>query len=263
MAGLPRSGGTMLSSILSQNPDIYVSPQSVLPNTLAATYNQYQSQENKDADQWDNIYRVMEMIIPTFYGGNSEKYIIDRNFSWLDAHPYVVLENHLKNEIRVICPVRNILDILASWNKLCENDKSNTYDKEILKVIKNKKPMADKRAQYFMEHVGSENGLRSSLHNMTRAMYPEFKDKILFVDYDDLVSDTNAQLARVYNFLGIDYFESDLNNLQATHEYKDAWGVKDHHKVKPTISKEEYIYDDIFLPSTIKEYSGLEFWKNL
>jgi hypothetical protein len=30
MAGLPRSGGTLLSSILSQNPDVYVSPQSTL-----------------------------------------------------------------------------------------------------------------------------------------------------------------------------------------------------------------------------------------
>ena len=67
MAGLPRSGGTLLSSILNQNPNIYVSPQSTLPNTLGATYNQYQSKENKDYDQFQNIYNVMEMIIPTFY----------------------------------------------------------------------------------------------------------------------------------------------------------------------------------------------------
>ena len=76
MAGLPRSGGTMLSSILNQNPNIYVSPQSALPNTLGSTYNQYQSDENKDSNQWDSIYRVIEMIIPTFYGGREEKYII-------------------------------------------------------------------------------------------------------------------------------------------------------------------------------------------
>jgi hypothetical protein len=67
MAGLPRSGGTLLSSILNQNPDIYVSPQSTLPNTLGAAYNQYQSKENKDYDQFQQIYNVMEMIIPKFY----------------------------------------------------------------------------------------------------------------------------------------------------------------------------------------------------
>ena len=36
MAGLPRLGGTLLSSLLSQNPDVYVSLQSVLPNTFSA-----------------------------------------------------------------------------------------------------------------------------------------------------------------------------------------------------------------------------------
>jgi len=262
MGGLPRSGGTMLSSILNQNPDIYVSPQSVLPNTLGATYNQYSSKENKDSDQWDSIYRVMEMIIPTFYSGYKEKYIIDKNFSWLDAHPYVILENHLKNPIKVICPVRNILEILASWNRLCENDPNNQYDSDIIKSDKTKRPMADKRADFFMNMGNAESGILNVIENLKRILYPQFKDNIMLVDYDDMISDTEESVKRVYDFLGINYYDHDFNNLSTPHKYTDHWGVKNHHKVKKVIEKEQYVLDDIFLPSTIKKYSGLEFWKS-
>ena len=261
MAGLPRSGGTLISSILNQNPDIYVSPQSTLPNTLAATYNQYQSKENKDSNQWDSVFRVMETIIPTFYGGHKEKYIIDKNFSWLDDHPYVILENHLKNDIKVICPVRNVLEILASWNRLCDNDPENVYDKEVKRVVKSKVPMADKRARYFMEAVGDDNGIKKGIHNMTRVLYPEFKGKIMLVDYENLMTDTEKEIKSIYNFLGIEYFNADLSNLSTPHEYTDTWGVKNHHRVKKEISQEEYNLEEIFLPSTIKQYSNLEFWK--
>jgi len=263
MAGLPRSGGTMLSSILSQNPDIYVSPQSVLPNTLGATYNQYQSKENKDSDQWDSIYRVMEIIIPTFYGGHKETYIIDKNFSWLDAHPYVILENHLKNPLRVICPVRNVMGILASWNRLCENDPKNSYDPEINKVDKTKRPMADKRADYFMTMGGDENGIRIGIENMKRVLHPQFKDNIMLVDYDDLTTNTEETVDKVYDFLGIPHYQVDLSNLSTPHTYTDHWGVKDHHKVKKIIQRENYVLEDIFSPSIIKKYSGLEFWKGV
>lgn len=262
MAGLPRSGGTLLSSILNQNPDIYVSPQSVLPNTLGAAYNQYQSKENKDSDQWDNIYRVMEMIIPTFYSGYKEKYIVDKNFSWLDPHPYVILEHHLKNPIRVICPVRNVIDILASWNRLCENDPNNAYDPEINKVDKTKRPMADKRADYFMNLGGEENGIRNGIENMKRILYPQFKDNIMLVNYDDLTTHTEETVNKVYDFFGIPHYEADLSTLSTPHTYTDHWGVKDHHKVKETVKREDYVIEDIFSPSIIRKYSGLEFWKN-
>jgi sulfotransferase len=264
MAGLPRSGGTLISSILNQNPDIYVSPQSTLPNTLGAAYNQYQSKENKDSDQFQNIFNVMESIIPTFYNSNPEKYIVDKNFSWLEPHPYVILEKHLKNDIKVICPVRSVLEILASWNRLCEKDPKNNYDVEIKKTDRTKLPMADKRANYFMR-IGTDgdtpSGILNSIENMKRVLYPQFKDNIMLVDYGILMQDTKWTIDAIYDFLEIDHYESDLDNLSTPHTYNDTWGVKNHHTVKSSIEQEKYDLEKIFLPETIKKYSGLEFWK--
>ena len=261
MAGLPRSGGTLMSSILNQNPDIYVSPQSALPNTLAGVYNEYQSKEHKDSDQFQNIYNVMEIIIPTFYSNHPEKYIIDKHFGWLAGHPYVILENHLKNPIRVICPVRDVLGILASWNRLCKKDPKNNYDKEIKKDYKDKRPMADRRADYFMKMGDEKNGILEGIENMKRVLHPEFKDNILLVDYDDLTQETGETIDSIYNFLGIEKFNHDFNNITNPNPHTDHWGIKDHHKVKSTIVREDSDYSKIFSPETIKKYSGLEFWK--
>jgi sulfotransferase len=263
MAGLPRSGSTLLASILNQNPDIYVSAQSPLPNMLGAAYNQYQSKENLDSSRFDDIYNVVDNIIPLFYEKHPEKYIIDKNFSWLDPHPYVILEHHLTNEIRVICPVRDVMEILASWNKLCENDKSNEYDKLIMKGDKSKRAIADKRADYFMNVNNEENGIRNGIENMKRVLYPQFKDNIMLVDYNDLALNTPETIDKIYKFLGIDSFEHTFENMKTTHQYNDVWGVKGHHEIKPTIDKEEYDLTKIFSADTIKKYSGLEFWKDI
>lgn len=263
MGGLPRSGSTLLASILNQNPDIYVSAQSPLPNILGAAYNQYQSKENLDSSRFDDIYNVVDNIIPLFYEKHPEKYIIDKNFSWLDPHPYVILEHHLTNEIRVVCPVRNVLDILASWNRVCEADPNNEYDKIIIKNDKSKRSIADKRADYFMSSAGEENGIVKSIENLKRILYPQFKNNIMLVDYDDLMSDTTGTINKVYKFLGIESFEHTFENMKTTHEYANVWGVKDHHEIKPTIQKEEYNLESIFSKQTIEKYSGLEFWKDI
>jgi sulfotransferase len=261
MAGLPRSGSTLLASILNQNPEIYVSAQSPLPNMLGAAYNQYQSKENLDSSRFDDIYNVVDNIIPLFYANHPEKYIVDKNFSWLDPHPYLILENHLKNDIKVICPVRDILEILASWNKLCEKDKNNEYDKLIIKGDKSKRSMADKRADFFMNLGEEGNAITNSLENLKRVLYPQFKDNILLVEYNDIVFNTKETIENIYNFLEIEKFDHTFNSLKTTHKYNDIWGVKGHHDIKPEIKKEDYDLPKLFSKHIIDKYSGLEFWK--
>lgn len=261
MAGLPRSGSTLLASILNQNPDIYVSAQSPLPNMLGAAYNQYQSKENLDSSRFDDIYNVVDNIIPLFHEKHPEKYIIDKNFSWLEPHPYVILENHLKNDIKVICPVRDVIEILASWNKLCEKDKENEYDKLIIKGDKSKKTLADKRADFFMNFNEEGLGIRNGIENMKRILYPQFKHSILLVEYNDIVLNTSETIEKIYDFLGVERFEHTFSSLKTTHEYNDIWGAKGHHEIKPEIGKEDYDLSRIFSQATIDKYSGLEFWK--
>lgn len=257
MAGLPRSGGTLISSILNQNPDIYSSANSVLANTLGSVYNQYSSNENLDVDQRENIYSVLDGIIPLFYECRKERYIIDKNFFWLERIPWSILEKHLKNEIRVICPVRNIMHMIASWNRMCEEDAENRHDKDMVKVDRSNRSMPDKRADFFMNGnrvFEKIDGINVALHNV-----PE---NILLVDYDKLIEDPKDTINTICGFLGISEYNHNFTKLSTPHQYNDYWGVKNQHVVKDSIDRQNYNLEEIFSKETIEKYSNLEFWKH-
>lgn len=256
MAGLPRSGGTLISSILNQNPQIYVSPNSVLANMVGSVYNQYKSNENLDVDQKENIYSVLDAIIPLFYETRSEKYVIDKNFYWLDRHLYSVLEKHLKNNIRVICPVRNVMHMISSWNRMCEDDPINRHDQDMLKLDSSDRSMPDKRADYFM----NGNRIIERIKNL-KSFVDSVPNNIMLVDYENLILNTDETINNIYDFLGIPYYNHYFTGLTTPHDYNDYWGVKNQHVVKSFIHREDYDLENIFSQETISKYSKLEFWE--
>ncbi len=257
MAGLPRSGGTLISSILNQNPDIYVSPESVLSKILMYTYNEYQSAENLDCDQSDKIYECINNTLLNFYSNSKEKYIIDKSFYWLQRHQYLILENHLNNPIKIICPVRDIMHILASWNKLLSDDANNEFDKKIIEKDETDRRIEDKRADYIMQ----ETDIYNFIEGMKRSTHPNFKNEIFFIDYNDLVENTEKTISSIYEFLNIEKYVHDFNFFSTPHNHTDHWGIKDHHKVKEKLIKDNYDIEKIFSKETIEKYSGMEFWK--
>jgi sulfotransferase len=261
MAGMPRSGSTLLGAILMQNPDVYVSPQSCLPNAIGAMYNQYQSLENKDSDQFKNIFAAVDAMIPAFYSVNPQPYIIDKHFYWNAPHPWVILQHHLKNSVRVINPVRDVMDTLASFNRLCEEDPNNSYDREVREFDQRNVPMADKRAKFFMER--EESGILSALQNMRGVYENGGAENSLFVEYESMLTNPSGTIEQVYKFLGIPEYQHDVSSISNPHEYTDAWGVKNHHKVKSQLQETVYDHPNIFSEETIAKYSHLNFWRDL
>lgn len=256
MAGLPRSGGTLLASILNQNPDIYVSPNSVLANMLGSVYNQYNSNENLDVDQRENIYSVLDGVAPLFYETRRERFIVDKNFFWLDRTLFSILEKHLRNEVKIICPVREVLHMAASWNRMCQEDPHNRHDRDMLNIDSTDRSLSDKRADYFM----TGNRIVDKIDNI-KMFLENTQNTVLVIDYDNLLDDPKWAIDRIYNFLGIDHYEHHFDNLVTPHDYSDHWGVRNQHTVKPYLHREEYNIDTIFSKETIDKYSGLEFWK--
>lgn len=261
MAGLPRSGTTLLTSILNQNPEIYTSPLSPLLNTMGLTYNQYQDNSAKDVDQKQGIYNMLDQLPQSMYRHLPQRHIIDKNFHWTDDIPFTMIYQHIGPEVKVICPVRNILEILSSFNTLAVNDRTNSKDRDVASFDKTKLPMADRRANFWMNNPNGE--IRPSLEGMKKALYPELRNNFHFIEYTDLVERPKETIEGVYQFLEIVPFEHDFGSLKMPFEFNDSYGLKNHHKIRPTISNEGVPPEDVFLPETIEKYSGLEFWRNL
>ena len=100
--GLPRAGNTLLCSILNQNPNVYATGMSCLPEVFLRLL---KIAEDDIAYQTspcpENLQNVFVNLFETFYGHRDEEVIIERS-SWTTPFNYQVLNAPTKNKM-VFC----------------------------------------------------------------------------------------------------------------------------------------------------------------
>jgi sulfotransferase len=117
LAGLPRSGNTLLSSILNQNPDIQVSANSLISEIFYYGVSLQFNEVFQNFPDYDSLENYLRSIFDSYYQNWDAKYIIDRG-PWGTENNLNILENLFGDDIKIICTVRDITEILASFIKL-------------------------------------------------------------------------------------------------------------------------------------------------
>jgi sulfotransferase len=84
-----------------------------------------------------------------------------------------------------------------------------------------------------------------------------------FVDYNDLISDPEETLQKIYEFLEEEPYEHDFSNILNKHEESDlnTYGLADMHKVRKELKKTSANPKDVLPPSILGRYKQMEFWK--
>ena len=132
--GLPRAGNTIFSAILNENPDIYATGHSFVPDIFYAIKEaQKNSMRFKNYPCPTNLRNVYKNIIPNYYSHHDFKYIVERG-DWLTPYNYEVLQSIAPNPIKVVILVRDILEIIKSYLKLCK-DYPNYFYNQIYKSL--------------------------------------------------------------------------------------------------------------------------------
>lgn len=266
LAGLQRSGATLLSSILNQNPSIWTSPASPLFRMLDAQVSALGSGENIDYDRSDAIKASISMSAREFYADKSSDFIIDKNLNWQTVRGLSLISEFITKEPKIICPVRSIPEILASFDtviKAVSENANNAIDAEVLAQTAPIGSLADRRAEWLMRY---DKDIPVCIEGMKLALNPELRNMFLFVEYDDLISNTKEQISRIYEFLGIPKFEHEYSNIfdpTNISENSPVTGIKYLHKVRPKIEKKSLPPEEVLSREIINKYSGWEFWRNL
>jgi sulfotransferase len=265
MAGMQRSGATILSAILNQNPDIWVSPASPLYRMLAAQVQSYNELENKDYNRDAAIDNVIKNIPHNFYADKKAKYIIDKNLNWTSPLGAEIIFKYITQNIKFICPVRDVLDIMTSFDSIINaspDSKLNIMDEQVLAYTFPDKPLADRRADFLMRH---DKDIALTLDFMKHATLPEFRHLFHFVEYDDLTTNPQKEINKIYDFLEIPKYNHEFENIvdSSNISRESLTGIKDLHTIRPQVQKLSKRPQDVLLPETIKKYSGLEFWREL
>jgi sulfotransferase len=243
LAGLPRSGSTLLSALLSQRKDTYVSPTSDLYDVTRGAYNGWRTSPSNNK-QYKNNARILDIlasIIETHYADHSEPIIIDKGRSWT-VPKAIESMTELLDEVKIIATVRPMTDCLASFVKI---------KKVRLERVENFCNTSQIAEHLFLSYKYLELG------------YNEFPDVFHFIEYDNLVEHTECELQKVEAFLNMKPFSYKLRDIRpgASKEDDSIWRIKGLHKVRSTIYKRKYDGYALLGDKIHKMYQWKEFWK--
>ena len=251
LAGFPRAGNTLLTSILNQNPDIGCTPNSI---TLEIMKDVFLLKANKVFLNYPDHYsldNVLDMIYPSYYKNWSFKYIIDRSPAGTSGN-LALLKKHFKQEIKIIFLVRPLLEVLASWIAWS----LKTPDSFIRKATKN----STEACHYLMREDGQ---IMKELKCMNNLLKPENKHHVHFVDYKEIVEKSVATIKGIYQFLGIPPFKHRFKNLDQVMinglGYDDTIMGKGMHTIKTKKLIKSTTDVNILPPEIIKQYGVIKF----
>ena len=264
LSGLPRAGNTLLSTLLNQNPDILVTPNSVTAHLLLKLHESKQTFMYKNFPVEKHLHNVTNNLFHNFYSHLPQKYIIDRG-AWGTPYNFSLLKQYLKQDIRIIFLVRDIKEILNSFIHLCENNPNFYINQQYQKL--------DKSTLYVDEIEAKCNLILAPDQMVDRQLYSlkhlidlnQFKeDRALLIEYNQLISQPESTMEKVYRFLKIRPFKHSFVNLKKYEmnglKYNDDYLGAPMHALQ--LDKISPINKIMLLSSRlINKYKNMEFWK--
>ena len=258
MAGLPRAGSTLLKSIINQNPNIYTQPVTPVMELMYHTEQYFLTSEQYIGyPNPEGAYKLISNIIENYYFKVEKPIIIDHNRAW--SNNIERLKTYITPNPKIICPVRDISEILTSFITMIHRNSDEVSFIDQTLIDKGFTVDDDNRCQYLM----SDDGIvEQALWAQSQAFIRNETDYLLMVEYDDLVNIPQETMDRIYNFLEIDGYKHDFNNVKNNHRGSEKqWNLKDMHHVRNKVQKISKKPEDVLSSFILNKYSKMEYWK--
>jgi sulfotransferase len=218
LSGLPRTGSTVLSAILSQNPVLHAgqnSPVCQLMWDAQVSCETTADEQLAGSRRLDFQQEYISAIPHMFYAGTSAATVVDKCRSWTLPDNMAIIRRYITPTPRVIVMTRPLEEVVESLLAV--------YDT-------NGQPMT--RDELLTE--GSEPIMRSN--DGARVAAESQSDEFLFVTYADFMADPPATLRRIYEFCEWEPFAHNFDQIICAHPEDDmVYGLSGLHTVRPTV----------------------------
>jgi len=258
MAGLPRSGSTVLSAILNQNPEVYSSPQTDLISLLYKFESEIPNLESYRADLLFSSFDAAIRGIPNnFYSPIQKPVIIDKNRGWGTPYNWDNLSPYVNPEGKVILTMRPILEVLASFVKIAKKTQQAKnilpfFDRNLF--VSNYRDETDVIVDNLMIANGEIDRAILSIANLLK----NHKDRVHVVWMDQLVQSPQETLNGIYDFLELEQFEHDFNNIKEVDKHNDlsGYGMVGLHDLKKKLTKPDNKPEKVLSNYAIEKYKN-------
>jgi len=245
----PRSGNTLFASIMNQNPEIACTPNSITLEIMKDLFLLKQTDVFQNYPDHRSLDNVLDVVYDTYYKDWPQPIIIDRGPVMTEGNLYL-MKKHFKRPFKCIVLLRDVLDVLASYMKwYTENpdafvNKLANTDEEKLSIVMNKEGAVAKDLE----------AIKNSYN---------YKDMCHYVKYDDLVSQPEQEIRKVYQFMNLPYFNHRFQDLQQVEvngmKYDDTIVGKNMHNIRSVVRKVHNPYIDKIPERIRQKYEHIRF----
>lgn len=220
LSGLPRTGSTLLSAILSQNTNIHAEGNSAVCqlmsdiqiscDTLAKEQLTANSREHTKID-------LLKAIPNAYYKNVTASIIIDKCRAWVTKENQL-LYRYLTNNPKTIVLTRPLEEIVKSFiNLFEENGYTGNLEKRLLDT-------------WFQPICYALEGINWAKQNNN--------GEFLFVSYDELTTNTEETIKQIYSFCEWEPFDHNFNSIVNIHpENDEVYQLKGMHDIRSSVSK--------------------------
>ena len=249
ISGLPRSGSTLLSTILNQNPAFNAGITSPLLKHVRKVLEVGNSSKKSEVD-YKRTRTIVKNTIEGFYSACDKPVIFDTNRLWTNLLPQI---KDLFPYTKVICCVRDINWIIDSFERLHQKNPwaiSTVFPAEV-----------DIHVYSRSSSLMTEHGIVGLPYtSLKSAMCGPHQDMLFFVEYDILCKNPEGMMRSIYNFIDQPYFAHDFNNVESSYdEYDSEINMPGLHTTRKKVTWEPRNF--ILPPDVQEKYTNMEVWR--
>lgn len=219
LSGLPRTGSTLLSAILSQNPEIHAEGNSAVCQLMwdmQVSCETTASQQLMATRRYHTQDDLISAIPAIYYNKVNATHIVDKCRSWTLPPNMDIIRRYIRKDPKVIVLTRPIDEIVASFVRL---RKKNGWKGNL------KQGLLDEGSEPIMRSLAGVNYAKQNN-----------RGEFIFIEYSDLVTDTDEVIRSIYDFCGFEEFKHDFNNIVNMHPEDDTiYEMIGQHDIRPTI----------------------------
>lgn len=255
---LPRSGSTLLCSILAQNPSIHVpSATSGCAPVLAQIKAFWPTmvEHKAEEDTSEKLKRTLSAVYQA-YEPTKKPVCVDKGRGW--AANFETLK-WLDPKAKIIVGVRDIVEILASFEKLYRKTTQKAFwrfrpeDQQLSQTLEG-------RCEIWMRQNEVVGRTYVQIHDLLVRGHGE---DVLLVDFDDFVTNPHQNMERIYAFYKLKPYKHNFKCVKQVTQEDDenAHGIPNLHTIRTCVKPVPRVAEHVLTPTLIKKYSGLEFWR--
>ena len=227
-SGLPRSGSTLLQNLLAQNPGFHVTATNDLIDSIMKIRDSWMTFSGFIAQGLNVIEPRMKAFIRHgiygFYENefNAGKVVFDKSRGHLSS--IELLEQILGRKIKVLVTVRDIRDIVASFEKIFRKSSFTDHPVQGQEVFR--RLTIEGRAERLCSIDHTIGYVVSALQD---AIERGLSDRLVIVPYRELTAKPVETIRRVCRECGLPEFKCDPSNVeQVTKEDDTVYGMQLH-----------------------------------